>query len=96
MDSLGEKAAETTAPLCPVKVLMTAAVAASQSLAVLSDDPVSTFEPSREKETEVTPPLCPVNVLIMLFAEISQSLAVLSVDPASTVDPSGEKHTEPL
>ena len=68
-------------------------VAASQSRAVLSKDPVRTREPSGENATAVTEAVCPARVVTALALSASQSRAVLSPEPVRTLLPSGANAT---
>ena len=74
-------AAEKIRSACPVNVFISAAVSASQSLAVPSQLLVSTRVPSDENTAEATWAVCPVKVQMRAPVPTSQSFAVLSQLP---------------
>src|SRR5208337_3541662 len=90
----GEKTAELTGPLCPLKVRISCPVFASQMRAVPSSPAVSTRFPSGEKTAELTGPLCPLKVRISCPVFASQMRAVPSSPAVSTLLPSEEKTAE--
>ena len=63
-------------PLCPWRVSSSWPLAASHTLAVLSQLPVTIRWPSGEKATDRMPPLCPLSVSSSLPLAASHTLAV--------------------
>ena len=63
-------------------------------MAVVSDDAVSTADPSGENSAHITGRLCPLNVCLHSPVEQSQSFAVQSPDAVRTRDASGENETD--
>ena len=59
----GEKAAELTKPVCPLRVSISCPVAASQTLAVWSKLAVTMRVPSGEKAAELTTSVCLSSVM---------------------------------